>query len=85
MNTYIFDFDGTLIDAMPWLVKMLEEAQKMGAKSLRDIDSVINQETIGESWHIVLLFFFGRLSVCLVRLSVTFYGWQSMEVARAEY
>ena len=37
------------------LVKMLEEAQKKGAKTFKDIDSVINHETIGDSWHIVLL------------------------------
>jgi len=37
------------------LVKMLEEAQKKGAKTFKDIDSVISGETIGDSHHIVLL------------------------------
>ncbi|MBR5547324.1 MAG: PolC-type DNA polymerase III [Clostridia bacterium] len=37
------------------LVKMLEEAAKKGAKTFKDIDSVISGETIGDSYHIVLL------------------------------
>ncbi|MDD6041366.1 MAG: PolC-type DNA polymerase III [Clostridia bacterium] len=37
------------------LAKMLEEAQKKGAATLDDIDGVIGGETIGESYHIVLL------------------------------
>ncbi len=37
------------------LAKMLEEAEKKGAKTLSDIDSVIGGETIGDSFHIVLL------------------------------
>lgn len=37
------------------LQKMLEEAKKQGANCLKDIDSVIGGETIGDSYHIILL------------------------------
>ena len=37
------------------LAKMMEEAGKRGAKTLKDLDSVIQGETIGESHHIILL------------------------------
>lgn len=37
------------------LVKMLEEAERKGAKTFRDLDAVIGGETIGESYHIILL------------------------------
>ncbi|MDD6143342.1 MAG: PolC-type DNA polymerase III [bacterium] len=37
------------------LAKMMEEAGKKGAKTLQDLDAVIQGDTIGESHHIILL------------------------------
>ena len=37
------------------LAKMMDEVKKRGANTLRDIDPVIGGETIGETYHIILL------------------------------
>ena len=37
------------------LAKMYEEAKKRGAQTLKDIDKVVTGDTIGESYHIILL------------------------------
>ncbi len=37
------------------LAKMYEEAKARGAKTLRDIDRLVTGDTIGESYHIILL------------------------------